>query len=300
MNSYASHEYALTCAHLGTPRLLPRSGVTVLVRSLAGSGHELDACATYPLLATQRWRELAADLDEQHDLLSFVGVVDPLAQAAKTTLAALFPDRLLAFKAHHVALLDPAHPLAHAAGPHRRKAQRAAKKVAVEVAANPSAHAADWLRLYSGLRVRHGLAGAADFPGESLAAQLGLAGMLAVLARQDERVVSMSLWLVSGEVAHYHLGASDVAGYEAGASYATFARAFEALAECGVRCVDLGGSAGEHDRADGLARFKQGWASETRTAWLGGRVLDRTRYEALCGSRGSGEYFPAYRAGVAA
>ena len=42
---YASAEYARTCAHLGVPRTLPRSGVTVLVRDLEAPFAAAAACA---------------------------------------------------------------------------------------------------------------------------------------------------------------------------------------------------------------------------------------------------------------
>ena len=300
---YDATEYARTCPHLGTPRLLPRSGVTIMVRRIEMPFVATDACGTYPLLSTQRWHELAADLADQRDLLSFVAVVDPLRAPGTATLEAVFPDHLLAFKTHYLARLDAHEPLAHIAASHQRKALAAAQRLHVEVAADPAAHAPDWRRLYGELRSRHRFRGAADFPAASLAAQLALPGMLAVLARDAHRVVSMSLWLVSGTHAHYHLGASDAAGYDAGASFATFAHAFEVLAARGVEWVDLGGSAGLRNGSgagDGLARFKRGWSSETRTAWLGGRILDLRRYGQLCGTRTADDYFPAYRSGAAA
>src|SRR5262245_5284448 len=83
---YASRGYALTCAHLGAPRTLRRSGVTLFVRDIAGRGDPVDACASYPLLATDRWNALALDLAEQKDIVSFVGVVDPLAVPPAATL----------------------------------------------------------------------------------------------------------------------------------------------------------------------------------------------------------------------
>ncbi|MEQ1832955.1 MAG: GNAT family N-acetyltransferase [Candidatus Eisenbacteria bacterium] len=297
---YASVAYAHTCAHLGTPRTLSRSGVTLLVRTLDLPFAAADACAPYPLLRTHDWRALAADLAATDDLLSFVGVIDPLATPAPGTLDAVFPEHLAGFKTHAVAHLDPRAPLAHVHPEHRRKARRAARRLALEVAADPASHAADWVRLYSGLRLRHGFRGAADFPPAALAAQLALPGMLAVLGRERGDVVSMSLWFVDGDVAHYHLGASDARGYAAQGSYGTFALAFETLAARGVEWVGLGGAAGDHDRADGLARFKHGWATGERTAWLGGRVLDRAGYARLAGGEHEHHYFPAYRARQAA
>ncbi len=293
MSAYRTLAYAQSCAHLGTPRTLPRSGVHVLVRAIdmPFAGH--DACAPYPLLQTDRWFDLAADLDDQQDLLTFVGVIDPLAAPLRGTLETVFPDHLVAFKQHHVAELAPHAPLAQVSPDHRRKIRSAARAVQAEVVTSPLAHAADWVRLYRALRTRHGFRGAPDFDAAALTAQLALPGMLMVRATQGDKAVSMSLWCLDGVQAHYHLGASDAAGYAAHASYATFAVALQTLAERGVRIVDLGGAAGGHDADTGLARFKRGWATGTRTAWLGGRVLDAAGVERLGGAHG--DYFPSYR-----
>jgi hypothetical protein len=176
---------------------------------------------------------------------------------------------------------------------HRRRIRSAARQVTVDVVTHPAHHAADWVRLYRALQSRHGFSGAPDFSNESLAAQLSLPGVWLVRALRDDLPISMSLWFIDGEQAHYHLGASDAEGYAAHASYATFARAFEVLAANGVRTVDLGGAAGDRDANTGLARFKRDWATGTRMAWLGGRVLDAAGVERLGGARGA--YFPAYR-----
>jgi hypothetical protein len=300
MDLYGTPEYARTCAHLGTPRTLPRSGVTILVREVPGEPGAFDARAPYPLLHTEAWEALAADLADTHDLLSFVGVVDPACTPSPTRLTHVFPDRLAAFKPHHIVRLGDWPALARVDATHRRKARRAAAQVEVEVVESPSAHTADWIRMYASLRARHGFGGAADFPDVALAAQLALPGMMLVRALRDDHVVSMSTWCVDGTRAHYHLGASNPAGYEVGAAYAVFAFALEELSSRGVTWVDLGGSAGAHDADDGLARFKRGWASETETAWLGGRVLDASGYRTIAQGHDASEWFPAYRAAVAA
>ena len=307
-SGYASSEYAHTCAHLGRVRVLPRSGVSVLVRDIDVPFAASDACGPYPLLRTMHWDALADDLTDTHDLLSFVAVVDPFSTPASRVLEQVFPDHRVAFKAHAIAKLDAHAPLAHVHADHRRKARRAARLLELEVASDATQHADAWVRLYAALRARHGFTGAADLTAAALAAQLALPGMLAVVARAGDAVVSMSLWLIDGATAHYHLGASEPRGYAAHASYGTFARAFEVLAERGVEWVDLGGAAGDGDlRAgrdaghdDGLARFKRGWATGERTAWLGGRILDRERYALLAKHHDDARYFPAYRAKVAA
>ena len=53
------------------------------------------------------------------------------------------------------------------------------------------------------------------------------------------------------------------------------------------------------DPSDGLALFKKGWATESRTVHLCGRIFDRQKYEQLieAGNIGETAYFPAYREG---
>ena len=65
------------------------------------------------------------------------------------------------------------------------------------------------------------------------------------------------------------------------------------------RVVDMGGNAGPADSvADGLARFKSGFANRTSTAYLVGAVLAPAEYRRLCEANDAADadYFPAYRA----
>ncbi len=122
-------------------------------------------------------------------------------------------------------------------------------------------------------------------------------GLTAFRADRDGELLGAALWLVDRGVAHYHLAAYSAPGYEAGVSYALVAAALEHFVAEGLEWAALGADAGLEERADdGLARFKAGWATGTRTAYLCGRVLDADRYVALA-SRARGSYFPAYRGG---
>ncbi len=75
------------------------------------------------------------------------------------------------------------------------------------------------------------------------------------------------------------------------------ADALEQFAADGLQWAALGAGAAAGG-GDGLTRFKSGWATGTRSAYLCGRVLDRERYARLAASAQPGEpWFPAYRAG---
>ncbi len=83
------------------------------------------------------------------------------------------------------------------------------------------------------------------------------------------------------------------------ASYALYAFAIEQL-RSEVRWLALGSSPGnsDDDASDGLGRFKQGWATETRQAYLCGKVLEPKAYNRLAGeAHAETRYFPAYRRG---
>jgi hypothetical protein len=97
----------------------------------------------------------------------------------------------------------------------------------------------------------------------------------------------------AGGAVYSHLAATSGRGYDLGAGYALHAAAIERFRGSGL--LDLGGAAGLADDDTGLARFKAGFATSTREAWLCGAVLDGARYRRLVGGADGG-YFPAYRA----
>jgi lipid II:glycine glycyltransferase (peptidoglycan interpeptide bridge formation enzyme) len=112
--------------------------------------------------------------------------------------------------------------------------------------------------------------------------------------------VGMLLWYLQGRIAYYHLGAYSPRGYDLLASFALFSHAIEHFAKTDLQYLDLGGEAGTEDGANsGLSRFKKGWSTGSRMAYLCGRIFDRPTYAEILGSRPSPElnYFPAYRAG---
>jgi GNAT acetyltransferase-like protein len=291
VSGYADFRYAESLAEFGEPRALPLSEGWLLERPVPGGGAH-DLTGPYPLFACGNWAGLPADLEAlENRAVSAVLVADPLGGADERDLERAFPDLMRPYKRHHVLDL---HRQGRLPEHHRRHIRRAAAAVEVVVCGDPARQLDDWTRLYSSLVERHGLGGIRAFSRDAFARQLALPGLVAVRAERDGATVGMALWLEDAPTAHYHLAAYSPEGYEVSASYAIFDRALRHLRAQGVRWVDLGGSP-DSGSAEGLERFKRGWASDERTAYLCGRVLDRGAYERLAAGR-SGEWFPAYRA----
>lgn len=294
---YADPAYAASLAEFGTPLTLPCSRGSLLVRPVPASDR-YDAMGPYPLFACQHWAGLAADFEELElggDLVSVTAVVDPFGAWTHAQLERAFPHRLVPFKEHFVVELEP-DPLSRVTAHHRRSAARGARKVDAEVVAYPPALLDDWCGLYAELVRRHRIEEVAAFSREAFEWQLRMDGMVALRAREAERVVGAALWLRAGDVAYFHLAAYGERGHRLGASYALTALALEHFCDEGAAWLALGAGAGVRSgREDGLSRFKAGWATGTRMAWLGGRVLDPEAYaELVCGL--NADYFPAYRA----
>ena len=299
-SGYRSPRYAEALAEFGTPRHLPESGGWILERDLPGGGGR-DAMGCYPLFSCRDWSGLSGDLVHiGDDLVSLVLVADPFGDFELETLRRCFPDRMLAFKEHFT--VDLSRPMDAVIGAHhRRNVRKALQAVSVERCPDPAALAETWTRLYSVLVERHGIRGISAFSPASFARQLAVPGLDMFVAQHGDEIVGMTLWYRQGDAGYYHLGAYSEQGYRLGASFAMFHHALHHFAGEGLREVDLGAGAGSSgDSADGLTRFKRGWATGTRTAWLCGRIFDHERYEALSGARGevaAGGYFPAYRRG---
>jgi hypothetical protein len=158
----------------------------------------------------------------------------------------------------------------------------------------------EWTNLYATLIKRHRIKGLAAFSADSFALQLQVPGLSLFCARHNGEIVGMTLWYSHGAAGYYHLGAYSERGYDLGASFALFWYALEYFAGSGLLWLNLGAGAGLKDEAsDGLGRFKRGWATGTRTAYLCGRIFDPERYAALTNvQRGAtSDYFPAYRKG---
>jgi hypothetical protein len=296
MTGYRSRRYAESLAEVGEPVALDRSGGWVLRRRVP-YGPDVDAMGCYPLFACRDWRALRADLERLTGVVALSLVADPFGDFDEPLLATTFPDLCRPFKDHFVVDLArrPALPVHH-----RRNVRTAAGQVIVERCDTPARHAAEWVALYRTLIARHGIRGIAAFSAEALAGQLDVPGLVMLRATDASGApVGMTLWIEQDDVAYYHLGAYSDAGYEAHASYALFDHALAFFGDR-VRWADLGAGAGAVPAAnDGLTRFKRGWSTGTRPAFLCGRIFDRAAYDRLAQASGASgsSYFPAYRAG---
>lgn len=301
---YMHRAYAESLSEFGAPRPLAQSGGWVLDRGIEGSPHA-DAMGCYPMFSCPDWSRLRADLDDlgrgANAPVSLALVADPFGDHDEAYLKECFGDVVAPFKQHFVADLgrEPAE-FVHAH--HRRNARRAAREVEVEACARAADFLGDWCALYRVLVARHEVRGIAAFSEQSFARQLGVPGARALRAVRDGETVGMLLWYVQGDVAHYHLGAYSERGYELRASFALFQFALGHFARAGLRWLNLGGAPGAGGAAaaaSGLGRFKQGWASDARTAYFCGRVFDRGRYDEIVRAKGAPAtaYFPAYRLG---
>lgn len=296
--AYADRTYAEALGHVGRPCALPRSGGWLLHRSIRtelGEGQaDEDAVGPYPFFSCENWGELGADLAELDGPVSVTLVTDPFGSWNETDLTRAFPDLARPFKEHLVC--DLSIPLEEIlSSHHKRYSKSAAKQCAVTELLSPVEDADAFAELYASLIVRHDIHGPAAFPPESLRAQLAVPGVRLFAAHIEGELVGMVFWYVRGDVVSYHLAAYSQAGYEARASYALFHHALVLFGQEGLAWAHLGAGAGlTSDEDDGLTRFKRGWSTTTRSAWLCGRVCNRAAYERLSRDH-SGDFFPAYR-----
>jgi hypothetical protein len=293
---YLSGQYAASFEGFGSPRELPRARGWLLERQVPGTPFR-DAMGCYPLFCCQDWTALQADLDAlSEDLVSVVLVANPFGNYTEADLRRSF-DHVVRFKEHFV--VDLAKPGTVGTPHHRKSARQALSHMDIHIAENPLDRLEDWVRLYDHLIVRHRLTGIKAFSGEAFRRQLAVPGVLLFLASREGRVIGGNIWIVQDGVAYAHLLAMDDTGYRLRAAYALTHAALERVKKL-AKWANLGGNPGGEARSDaGLSSFKAGWATETRSAFLCGRILQAKRYAELVRAAGTEDasYFPAYRAG---
>lgn len=292
---YSCEAYARSLSELGTPVHLTGCGGWLVRRRIPGTVWN-DAMGCYPLFACSDWGRLPHDLEHgTRDWVSVTVVADPFGDYDTGLLRRAFPDLVAPFKQHFVVDLRSPSRLPEN---HARNLRKARAAVSVERCRDPESFGSEWVRLYAALVKRHEIRGIAAFSPATLLSQLSVPGLTMFRACQAGRTVGIVLWFEDGEVGYYHLAAYDDAGYETNASFALFAASIEHLSGR-LRWLDLGSGAGLRTGDDGLTRFKRGWATGTRTAYLCGRIVDRRRYSEIADQahRTAGSYFPLYRQG---
>lgn len=293
---YASRDYAASLAEFGQVIDLPNCGGAMLGLAIADA-QEQDAVGPYPLFACRDWSGLGADLDSLSDrFVCAYAVTDPFGETSDNELARTFPDLCYAYKQHFAA--DLSRPLDSIVDSHhRRNIRKGLKNVEVRRLPASAETLAAWQPLYDCLIERHDIRGIARFSAESFAKQFAVPGFDCFAAVDAEGVCGMTLWYLDRGVAYYHLGAYNELGYGQSAAFAIFSTALQRFAEEGVRWAALGAGAGTTAANSGLTRFKQGWSTETRPAYLCGRILQQEAYARLSAAAPAGTtFFPAYRA----
>lgn len=290
--SYREEAYVRSLAEWGEPIKLPRSGGWLIRRPIPDTPL-FDAMGPYPLFTCRDWTGLAADLSGLTGVVSVVLVADPFGDSG--VLPGAFPEHFKSYKEHFVVELDrPGLSFVHEN--HRRNIRKASQSVTSEFRSPTPELLATWIDLYANLVKRHDIRGLQAFSAASFRQQFETPGLVVEAAVANGDIVGMVLWIVEGDRSYYHLGAYDDRGYALKASYALFAAAIEHFRSARTRWLNLGAGAGTYgDTTDGLTRFKKGWATETRTAHLCGRIIDRAAYESLAAGKTDAPFFPAYR-----
>lgn len=133
--------------------------------------------------------------------------------------------------------------------------------------------------LYDSTMLRNGATDFYFFSKEYFLALLQTGAFL-IEVKQEEEVVCMGFFLIGEELAHYHLSASSEKGLKLNANYLLLEQGFSLAKEKGCSQMLLGG--GRTNQADdGLLRFKQKFSSLTADFYLGGRIYDMDKYQAL-------------------
>jgi lipid II:glycine glycyltransferase (peptidoglycan interpeptide bridge formation enzyme) len=143
------------------------------------------------------------------------------------------------------------------------------------------------------------LKGIKAFSKTAFAAQLRIPGMVMLRATYEGKTVGAHLWYPHGDVVHSHLAAVNPLGYELMASYALHWFALQSFTG-EVRWLNIGSGSGlAAQDGGGLAQFKRGWATGTRTAYFCGRIFNHSKYQEILATRRirANDYFPAYRHG---
>ena len=297
MSGYKSKHYAQAFAHIGEIQHLSKSKSWVIERNIEDSQYS-DVIGCYPLFSCSNWDKLSEDLQGfSNRAIAFSLVTDPFGDFNEADLKSTFPDVCKPFKTHYI--LDLEQDIKSVVkSNHLRNAKKAFKKLDIERVAQPLECLDSWTTLYDHLVQRHNIQGIASFSVDAFKQQFETPGLIVYRALLDGKVSGMVLFYEMDSTVYYHLGAYSQDGYENRASFGIFLKAINDFKSRNMKWLNLGSGAGTSDaNDDGLVRFKKGWASETRTAWFCGKILNHSAYQDLASKTGSlsASFFPAYR-----
>jgi hypothetical protein len=299
-NGYLHSMYAKSLSEFGNPMFLPSSLSWVLKRNIFAFSDK-DAIGCYPLFFCQHWPGLKADLKEiRNDLISLAVVTDPFGGYDEQYLRECFRDIVFPYKEHYITDLKKL-PVNFIDSHHQRNVKKGLRETEIEICHEPIVLFEEWKSLYKHLIQKHNIQGMAAFSEEAFKQQLQIPGIIAFRALFQNKTVGITLWYLQDDIGYYHLGAYSDIGYQVRASYAIFWTAIKHFADCKFQWLSLGAGAGILGKsADGLNRFKKGWATGTRTAYFCGQIFDNRRYQEIVKSMSLPEnvsFFPAYRYG---
>lgn len=296
MAGYLDPGYAESLAEFGSPLHLPRSDGWLLERPIPATPCK-DAMGCYPLFFCADWSRLSEDLLALDDIVSVCLVADPFGDYQPADLGKCF-DIVNMAKSRYV--IDTRRPMEdYVSEHHKYYARKALKSIVVELCDEPIAHIDEWTALYSVLCERHGLQGIKAFSRAAFSRQFTLPGLVMFRAVANGVTVGLDLWYQQGEVAYGHLAAFSRLGYQLRASYALKWHLIDYFSSR-ARWIDLGGVPGTGSSPDnGLAKFKQGWSTDTRPTYFCGKIINQSLYAELSQRSGTTDstYFPAYRQG---
>lgn len=292
---YLHAGYAESLAEFGMPRKLTHCGGWILQRQIF-DWPEFDAMGCYPLFCCWDWSQLSKDLAElQRDVVTLTLVTDPFGDFNLSDLQHSF-DLVKPFKQHFVT--DLSRPIDEIVSKHHRYyARRALKQLQVELCHNPAAQLDDWIQLYDTLIQRYNITGVRAFSRKAFDKQLNLPGMVMFRAIFKGNTVGANLFYQQGDIVYTHLSAFNLLGYNLRASYAIRWAAIDYF-RTRANWLSLGSGAGiENSASNGLTQFKAGWSTETKLAYLCGRIFDRQKYSEIVKTQypSTTDYFPAYR-----
>ncbi len=299
MSGYLHKNYAQSLAEFGTPLKLSHSDGWLIKREIPGFPY-FDVMGCYPIFSCQNWEGLNKDIEDLNkELVSVSIVTDPFGNFTLPYLQQCFPDVTIPFKRHYVIDLQKEME-EHISSHHQRNVKKSIKNIQVKKYENPINALDDWVQLYTVLIERHKIKGIAKFSSAAFLKQLKIPGIIAFRAFVENKTIGILLWFTQGDIAYYHLGAYSDLGYKLRASFSLFWRSIQYFSETNLKWLSLGAGAGlSNDKPDGLNRFKQGWATDTKLTYFCGKILNHDKYSTILNKLNISDsnYFPAYRSG---